>query len=96
MSQKKSKLKYECGYCHERFEKGSEHRDHIMEKHNIGFVPRGADRLKRPVTCWRGGDHEMYPNENGEYHCECGFSLPTDWKKDWPEVSAPDIRIEKP
>lgn len=96
MRAKKDKTKYECGYCGERFEKGADHASHVLEKHDIGFVKDRDKRLKRPVTCWRGGNHDMFPDENGEYHCECGFSLPKDWKTNWPSVPATDIRKEKP
>jgi hypothetical protein len=98
MSQrKKSKvLRYECAHCLERFEKSGEHRDHVMEKHDVSFAPKGQRRLRRPVTCWSCAVQELYPDENGEYRCECGFVLPNDWKKNWPGVTATDVRIQKP
>lgn len=75
----KKKFKHVCGYCDARFATITDHMSHVVTKHDTGY--RGYEnRLLRPVSCWRCGTTDMYPDPvDGQYRCECGFELPTNW-----------------
>jgi DNA-directed RNA polymerase subunit RPC12/RpoP len=74
----KNKMKYECGYCRERFATTLEHMNHVIEVHDTGFRKR-EDRLLRPISCWHCGIKDVYPRqEDGLFICEdCGWQMPT-------------------
>lgn len=71
-----AKNPYDCSYCGMTFERSRDHMSHVVEVHDVGFVPR-AERTSMPhLRCWRCAA-EAPRCADGTYACEkCGFVIP--------------------
>jgi len=65
--------KYQCAHCQATFRNMTEHMSHVIQQHDVGFVPADSGRrLLRASHCWSCAQ----PIAQDKDACVCGAVHP--------------------